>query len=158
MSMSRSRSTRRRSNAIDSSHSIKADAEEDKSVEQPQVNIRTLAGTHYALTGDTVLNLSELRSGAASMLGVYVEQLKLALCSNDDSPLVYAGCEPKSRQRVDTGRGMRFITEYAFGVPGYVARWELYSGSARRVQLQAWRCIGEYQYELVKLPMNIKLL
>ena len=44
---------------------------------------------------------------------------------------------------------MHFITEYAFGVHGYVVRWELYSGSARRVQLQAWRCMGEYQYELV---------
>ena len=88
MSMSRSRSTRRRLNAIDSSHSIKADVEEDKSAEQPQVNIRMLAGTHYALTGDTVLNLSELRLGAASMLGVHVEQLKLALFCNDDPPLV----------------------------------------------------------------------
>ena len=37
--MSMSRSRRRRSNAIDSSHSIKADAEEDKSAEQLQVNI-----------------------------------------------------------------------------------------------------------------------
>ena len=44
---------------------------------------------------------------------------------------------------------MHFITEYAFGVHGYVVRWELYSGRARRVQLQAWRCMGEYQYELV---------
>ena len=44
---------------------------------------------------------------------------------------------------------MHFITEYAFGVHGFVVRWELYSGSARRVQLQAWRCMGEYQYELV---------
>ena len=140
---------RRRLNAVDSSHSIKADVEEDKSAEQPQVNIRTLAGTHFALTGDTVLNLSELRSGAASVLGVHVEQLKLTLCSNDDPPLVYAGCEPKDRLRVDSGRFMHFITEYAFGVHGYVVRWELYSGSARRVQLQAWRCMGEYQYELV---------
>ena len=58
---------------MDSSHSIKADAEEVESAEQPQVNTQTLAGTHFALTGDTVLNLSELRSGAASMLGVHVE-------------------------------------------------------------------------------------
>ena len=58
---------------MDSSHSIKADAEEVESAEQPQVNIQTLAGTHFALTGDTVLNLSELRSGAALMLGVHVE-------------------------------------------------------------------------------------
>ena len=118
---------------MDSSHSIKADAEAVDNAEQPQVNIQTLAGTHFALTGDTVLNLSELRSGAASMLGVHVEQLKLALCCNDDPPLVYAGCEPKDRLRVDSGRFVHFITEYAFGVHGYVVRWELYSGSARKV-------------------------
>ena len=98
---------------MDSSHSIKADAEEVESAEQPQVNIQTLAGTHFALTGDTVLNLSELRSGAASMLGVHVEQLKLTLDSNDDPPLVYAGCEPKSspasghRQRYAFHHGVR---------------------------------------------------
>ena len=95
-----------------------------------------LAGTHCALTSAPLLNFSELRSGAASMLGVHVEQLKLTLGSNHAPSVVYAGCEPKYRQREDTGSGMHFITEYAFGVHGYVVRWELYSGSARRVQLQ----------------------
>ena len=77
MSTSRSRSRSGRSNALDLSHSINVDAEEVGSAEQPQVNIQMLAGTHCALTGDTILNFSELRSGAASMLGVHVEQLEL---------------------------------------------------------------------------------
>ena len=51
---------------------VKADAEAVPSAAQPQVNIQTLAGRHFALTGATVLNLSQLRSGAASMLGVHV--------------------------------------------------------------------------------------
>ena len=66
--------------------------------------------------GDTILNFSELRSGAASMLAVYVEQLQLTLCSNHAPSVVYAGCEPKYRQGEDTDSGMYCFTQYAFGV------------------------------------------
>ena len=107
-----------------------------------------MAGTLLPLLGDTVVNPSQLRLGAARLLQVHVQQLQLTLDADNDPPFLYAGCEVIPRQRVDIGKGMHFVTEYAFGVNGDVVCWELFSADARTVQLQAWRWDG-YEYGLV---------